>query len=346
MSSEMNRVDPAPVTPAPLIRIDRLNVDFPARNGPLRVVSDVSFSVQPGATVGLVGESGSGKTVTALSVIGLAQALGATVTARSIMFEGQELTALKPSAMNRLRGRRIGMIFQQPQRSLNPAYTVGDQVAETLRGRGRLSRKAAWRRAVELLDHVQIPDAARRAHEYPHTFSGGMCQRVMIAIAIAADPSLLIADEPTTALDVRVQAEILALLRRLQAETGAAIMFISHDLGVISEMCEDIIVMYAGEVVERAPAEALFSAPRHPYTEGLLGSIPKVGTGKRLVSIPGTVPALEDLPRACRFHTRCGYMVEGRCDIEPPPLVEVAPAQESRCLRTHELHLIGSDVDA
>ena len=327
-----------------LLRVDGLTVEFRGGRGWTRVVDDVSLAVNPAQTIGLVGESGSGKTVSALATIGLAQGLGAKVTARSIEFEGQQLTTLRPSAINRLRGSRIGMIFQQPARSLDPAYTVGDQIAETIRRFGKVSRKEAWQRAVEMLDRVQIADAARRAKEYPHTFSGGMCQRVMIAMALACGPSLLIADEPTTALDVTVQARILNLLRELQVETGVAILFISHDLGVIAEMCESVLVMYAGRVVEEAPADTLFFAPRHPYTEGLLGSIPRVGRSKRLITIAGNVPPMDHLPKGCRFHPRCRYAVAGRCDGTEPGLLALDGAHRARCARVDELSLAGVEA--
>ncbi len=328
----------------PLLRVDGLTVEFRGGRTWTRVVDDVSLTVDRAQTVGLVGESGSGKTVTALATIGLAQGLGAKVAARSIQLEGEELTTLRPRTMNRLRGNRIGMIFQQPARSLDPAYTVGDQIAESVRRFGNVSRKEAWRRAVELLDRVHIANAAQRAKEYPHTFSGGMCQRVMIAMALACEPSLLIADEPTTALDVTVQARILNLLRELQHETGIAILFISHDLGVIAEMCESVLVMYAGRVVEAASADDLFFAPKHPYTEGLLGSIPRVGGAKRLVTIAGNVPPMDHLPSGCRFHPRCPYAAAGTCDGAEPELEQLGTAHSARCARVHELSLAGLEV--
>jgi peptide/nickel transport system ATP-binding protein len=330
----------------PLLRVDGLTVEFRAGRGWTRVVDDVSLSVDPAQTVVLVGESGSGKTVTALATLGLAQVLGAKVAARSIEFEGQELTSLRPSAMNRVRGNRIGMIFQQPARSLDPAYTVGDQIAETIRRFGDVSRKEAWRRAVEMLDRVHIANAAKRAAEYPHTFSGGMCQRVMIAMALACGPSLLIADEPTTALDVTVQARILNLMRELQRDTGVAILFISHDLGVIAEMCESVLVMYAGQVVEQAPADEIFFQPQHPYTEGLLGSIPRPGRSTHLVTIPGNVPPMDHLPSGCRFHPRCRYAVAGRCDRGEPALHVDGAGHGSRCVRVGEITLAGVEVPA
>ena len=236
------------------------------------------------------------------------------------------------------------MIFQQPARSLDPAYTVGDQIAETVRRFGGVSRRDAWRQAVEMLDRVHIADAAKRAKEYPHTFSGGMCQRVMIAMALACGPSLLIADEPTTALDVTVQARILDLLRELQRDTGVAILFISHDLGVIAEMCESVLVMYAGRVVEAAPADDLYFQPKHPYTEGLLGSIPRAG--KSLISIAGNVPPMDHLPAGCRFHPRCVYAVAGRCDGAEPELAPLTGAHSARCARVSELSLAGVEVPA
>ena len=340
--ADLSTAPPLAVTARePLLTVDGLNVEFRSGRGWLQVVDDVSFAVRPSQTIGLVGESGSGKTVSALAVMGLAPSLGARVSARSISFEGQELTKLRSSAMNRLRGDRIGMIFQQPIRSLNPAYTVGDQIAETVRRFRKVSRKQAWQRAVEMLDRVHIARARERAKEYPHTFSGGMCQRVMIAMALACEPSLLIADEPTTALDVTVQSRILNLLRELQNDTGVAMLFISHDLGVIAEMCEAVVVMYAGQVVEHAPIDPLFYAPKHPYTDGLLGSIPRVGHSKRLTTIPGTVPNMSELPAGCRFHPRCIHAVAGRCDSTEPVLEPLGREHAARCLRVHELSLDG-----
>ena len=325
----------------PLLEVENLTVEFPVNGRWIPVVENASFSVARGSTVGLVGESGSGKSVTALAVLGLVQAQGGRISAGSIRFEARELVGLPEREYAAIRGARIGMIFQQPTRSLNPAYTVGEQIAETLRHHRGLSHKAAWDRAVEMLDRVQIPDAARRAHDYPHMFSGGMCQRVMIAIALVCEPDLLIADEPTTALDVSVQAAILELVRRLQAETGVSILFISHDLAVIAELCESIVVMYAGEVVERSPAERLFLEPSHPYTEGLLGAIPRRGRSGPLVAIPGNVPAASAMPRGCRFHPRCAYAMTACAEAAPQALSAAAGIRFTRCIRADELQLAG-----
>ena len=325
----------------PLLDVQNLTIEFPLSGRWTPVVQDVSFSIEAGQTVGLVGESGSGKTVTSLALLGLIQAQGARIANGSIRFEGGDLAKFSESEFQRIRGERIGMIFQQPTRSLNPAYTVGEQIAETLRYRRGLSRRAAWNRAVDLLDRVRIPQAARRAAEYPHMFSGGMCQRVMIAMALACEPVLLIADEPTTALDVTVQAKILDLLRTIQSETGISILFISHDLAVIAQMCAKVVVMYAGQVVECANAEQVFVTPMHPYTEGLLSAIPRRDQSSELVAIPGNVPLPGTMPTGCRFHPRCDYHIAGRCDsIAPGP--RLAGAERSaRCLRIGEVNLKG-----
>jgi peptide/nickel transport system ATP-binding protein len=321
-----------------LLSIRNLTVSF----GGTAVVQDVSFDVEAGSTVGLVGESGSGKTVTALSALGLTRTQGATVTGQ-VLFDGEDLTAMSEKQLSTRRGRSIGMIFQQAIRTLDPAFTVGEQIAEAVRRHEGLSRSAARARAVEMLDRVHIPRAAERAKEYPHTFSGGMCQRAMIAMALACSPRLVFADEPTTALDVTVQARILALLREIQRDTGIAIVFISHDLGVIAELAQRVVVMYAGQVVERATVEDLFLRPRHPYTSGLLGSIPAVGQGRRLISIPGVVPPPGAMPVGCRFHPRCVHEVPGLCDTTAPSL---DLGDGARCLRTTELDLRGITLEA
>ncbi|HLY82339.1 MAG TPA: ABC transporter ATP-binding protein [Acidimicrobiales bacterium] len=332
--------DPARESTCDLLTVEGLTVTFPSKRGPVAAVEDVSFSVGAGQTVGLVGESGSGKTVSALAVLGLTHAQGGEATGK-VIFEGRDLTGLSEGQLAKVRGLRIGMIFQQPVRSLDPAFSVGEQIAETIRRHLKMSRRAAWRRAVDMLDRVGIANAAQRAHEYPHTFSGGMCQRVMIAMALSCSPSLLIADEPTTALDVTVQARILELLRDIQAETGIAILFISHDLGVIAEMCQSVVVMYAGEVVERASVEDLFVRPRHPYTGGLLAAVPKVGMRRELVAIPGNVPAPGHYPAGCRFHPRCPHAEAGRCDTAEPTLRIDTAGRSVRCVRADELALDG-----
>jgi peptide/nickel transport system ATP-binding protein len=329
----------------PLLAVQGLSVEFPAGRGWVRVVDDVSFDIAAGETVGLVGESGSGKTVSAQAILGLSRAQGGRVASGSVLFDGRDLTQLKERELAKIRGDRIGMIFQQPIRSLDPAFSVGDQIAEVVRRHRGVSRRAAWRRAVEMLERVHIDRAAERAGHYPHQFSGGMCQRVMTAMALACEPSLLIADEPTTALDVTVQAIILDMLRDIQADTGIAILFISHDLGVIAEIAERVVVMYAGQVVEAGSAENVFARLRHPYTEGLLASIPNVGD-ERLQSIPGSVPMAGRHPSGCRFHPRCPYFAAGRCDVVEPALELLGAGHAARCLRAHELTLRGVEVGA
>ncbi len=322
-----------------LLEVDDLTVSFRGRAGWAHAVEGASFSIEPGQTVGLVGESGSGKTVTSLAVLGLIQAQGGRVTGRA-RFEGRDLIDMSDRELADIRGARIGMIFQQAIRSLDPAFTVGEQIAETVRRHRDVTRKQAWQRAVEMLERVRIPRAAVRASEYPHTFSGGMCQRVMIAMALSCEPALLIADEPTTALDVTVQSHILDLIREIQHDTGISVLFISHDLGVIAEMADRVVVMYAGQVIEEGGIEEVFVRPRHPYTSGLLGAIPTAGQGRRLVDIPGNVPAPGYAPRGCRFHPRCEHFQPGRCDDAVPPIEQVG-GHDVRCVRADELQLPG-----
>ncbi|HZF77865.1 MAG TPA: ABC transporter ATP-binding protein [Acetobacteraceae bacterium] len=315
----------------PLLEVRDLTVEFATERGRLRAVDGVSFSVQAGETLAIVGESGCGKSVTALSLMGLLPP-GARVSG-SLRFDGRELSTLTQEEWRERRGREIAMIFQEPMTSLNPAFTAGEQIAEALRLHQKLSPAAAMRRAVEMLDHVHIPDAARRARQYPHQLSGGMRQRVMIAMALACRPKLLIADEPTTALDVTVQAQILALLDELKRETGTAVVLITHDLGVVADHAEDAVVMYAGRVAERAPAATLFAMAQHPYTVGLLGAAPRLeGGAERLASIEGTVPDLRVPPPGCRFAPRCPFAVE-RCDEAQPPLTEMGPGHRAACWR-------------
>ncbi|MFC0865834.1 ABC transporter ATP-binding protein [Sphaerimonospora cavernae] len=343
----------------PLLETQDLTVEFPTPTGGwMPVVQGVSFTVGQGESVALVGESGSGKTVTSLAVMGLTGVTGGRIAGGSVRFDGRELTALPEREWRALRGPGMGMIFQQPIRSLNPAFTVGDQIAESARRHLGLSRRAARARAVEMLDLVQIPRAAERVDDYPHAFSGGMCQRVMIAMVMACNPRLLIADEPTTALDVTVQERILQLLRDLQEQTGVSLLFVSHDLAVVAELCQKVIVMYAGEVVEQGTAADVFLRPRHPYTAGLLAAIPKPGlrADRRLETIPGSIPAPGAWPEGCRFHGRCPYGVPGRCDSRHPDLTPAAPhdprglsdpngpAGRARCVRTEEIELRGVTV--
>jgi peptide/nickel transport system ATP-binding protein len=321
------------MTAAPLLEVSDLHVAFQAEDGRMtQAVTGVSFSIAPGKILGIVGESGSGKSVTALAIMRLLPAKSARVSG-SIAFERRNLLDLPESAMRRLRGNRIAMIFQEPMTSLNPSYTVGSQIAETLTCHRGLSRREARKQAVELLRQVRIPAPETCVDAYPHKLSGGMRQRVMIAMALACRPALLIADEPTTALDVTIQAQILDLLRVLNAETGAAIIFISHDLGVVAEICDEVAVMYAGQLAERGSVQELFSRPQHPYTAGLLGAHPAFSEKKaRLAAIPGMVPAAGAPIEGCRFSPRCPFAVED-CRQIPPPLKSLGPAHETRCLR-------------
>jgi peptide/nickel transport system ATP-binding protein len=334
-----NSIAPQVGTSPPVLDVYGLTVEFRMSTGWTRAVDDVSFEVCPGETVGLVGESGCGKTVTMLSLLGLTRRANARVSG-SAVFEGNNLLAMADNQLARIRGNRVGTIFQQPSRSLNPAFKVGEQIAETIRHHRHVGRKEAWRRAVQLLDDLAIPKAKERAEEYPHTFSGGMCQRVMIAIALSCDPALLIADEPTTALDVTVQAAILDLLRDIQNARGIAIVLISHDLGVVAQMCDRTNIMYAGQVVESAATAEMLARPRHPYTEGLLRGLPENMVAGRLQPIPGNVPPLDELPAGCRFGPRCAYALDGECDARVPPLA-LYGERVVRCLRTSELHLQG-----
>uniref|UniRef100_UPI0022EB94C5 ABC transporter ATP-binding protein n=1 Tax=Falsiroseomonas oryzae TaxID=2766473 RepID=UPI0022EB94C5 len=301
----------------PVLELRDVTVTLATDRGPLRPVDGVSFAVEAGKTLAVVGESGCGKSVTALSVMGLLPP-GARIGG-SIRLAGRELSTLDAEDWRHKRGGEMAMIFQEPMTSLNPAFTAGEQVAEALRLHQGLSPAAAFDEAVAMLARVRIPDAARRAKQYPHQLSGGMRQRVMIAMALACRPRLLIADEPTTALDVTVQAQILALIDELKAETGTAVMLITHDLGVVADHADEVVVMYAGRVAERASARALFAMPQHPYTVGLLGAAPSLeGGAERLASIEGMVPDLRDPPPGCRFAPRCPFAV-ARC-AEPPPL--------------------------
>ncbi len=321
------------MTATPLIEIEGLRVTFHGDAGrTIHAVDQVDLSVAQGATLGLVGESGCGKSVTSLAIMGLLSKQSAEV-AGSIRFDGFDLLAVPDQTLRDLRGNRLAMIFQEPMTSLNPSFTIGDQIIETiLRHRGG-SRRAARQRAIELLRRVHIPSPERRIDDYPHKLSGGMRQRVMIAIALACDPKLLIADEPTTALDVTLQAQILELMRELKAASNAAIILITHDLGVVAEVCDEVAVMYAGEIVERAPVNELFASPQHPYTVGLLGSIPRLDRqAEHLATIEGMVPNMANPPRGCRFAARCPFVGQA-CIEAPPPLVAVSAAHLSRCIK-------------
>jgi oligopeptide/dipeptide ABC transporter ATP-binding protein len=315
----------------PLLSINDLTVQFRTDRGWSTAVEKVSFDIADGESIGLVGESGSGKSVTALSILRLHQRAVARFPSGSIRYAGRDLLRANERDLRAMRGRDIAMVFQDPMSSLNPVLTICDQICEPLRLHQRLSQSEARRRAIELLDLVRIPDAARRVDEYPHRLSGGMRQRVMIAMAIACRPRLLIADEPTTALDVTIQAQILELLRDLRAELGMAVILISHDLGVIAEFADRVVVMYAGRIVEDAPVEVLFRAPRHPYTEGLMASAPPLeGGGERLYAIPGRIPDPDEAIAGCRFGPRCAY-VEAICRDAQPELVSVDGAHRVRC---------------
>jgi peptide/nickel transport system ATP-binding protein len=309
---------------APLLEVRGLKTRFSLEEGPVLAVDDVSFSIPPGGTLGVVGESGCGKSVTALSIMRLVPEPPGKVVGGEVRFKGRDLLALPEGEMRRIRGNQLSMIFQEPMTSLNPVYTVGEQIGETVRLHQGLDRKQARARAVEMLRQVGIPAPEQRVDAYPHQLSGGMRQRVMIAMALACNPELVIADEPTTALDVTIQAQILDLLKRLQAERGMAVMLITHDLGVVAESCDAVVVMYAGRVVEQAPVRALFSRPAHPYTAGLLRSIPsfhavEAGEGRqRLKTIPGMVPSLRRLPVGCRFRDRCERALEVCARVDPP----------------------------
>ena len=327
----------APSMPT-LLEVNDLSVTFAGDEGKIRAVEHVSFALARNQTLCVVGESGCGKSVTALAIMGL---LAKSASREgSIRFDGAELTALGARALSELRGARIAMIFQEPMTSLNPAFTVGDQIVEAiLRHRGG-TRAEAKARAIEMLKRVRIPAPERRFSDYPHKLSGGMRQRVMIAMALACDPELLIADEPTTALDVTIQAQVLDLMRKLRAETGAAIMLITHDLGVVAEMADRVIVMYAGQIVEEAPVGVLFSRPEHPYTVGLLGSIPRLDKKRgRLPAIEGTVPSPLAMPPGCRFAPRCPF-ADPRCRAEPPALRAVAAEHWARCWKSPLARLV------
>ncbi|HOG28668.1 MAG TPA: ABC transporter ATP-binding protein [Vicinamibacterales bacterium] len=296
----------------------------------VRVVDGVSFHIARGETLGLVGESGSGKSMTALALAGLVPKPG-RIAGGTVRFEGRELTSLREAEWRRIRGARIGFVFQEPSSALNPVFTIGSQIAEALEVHGRASGSAARARAVELLDAVRIPSPAARAGDYPHQWSGGMKQRALLAAAIACDPALLIADEPTTALDVRIQAEILDLLAELRDRLGLSLLVVTHDFGVVERLADRVAVMYAGRAVESGPAREVLAAPSHPYTRGLLASRPGATPGRRLAAIPGSVPDPAALPRGCAFAPRCPERIEA-CDERRPGATAIAPGREVRCL--------------
>jgi oligopeptide/dipeptide ABC transporter ATP-binding protein len=319
----------------PLLEVSDLRTHFFTRAGVVHAVDGVDLRVARGKTLGIVGESGCGKSVTALSIMRLLPTPPARIVSGSIRFDGRELTTLSERQLEDLRGREIGMVFQDPMTALNPTLTIGTQIVEVLQRHLDLDRHSARRRAIELLDEVGIPRAADRLDDYPHRFSGGMRQRVVIAIAIACEPRLLIADEPTTALDVTVQAQVLDLLDDLRREREMAMILITHNMGVVAESADEVAVMYAGQIVEQAPAHELFRSPEHPYTEALLAALPDLddpgARGRRLAAIPGRPPDLIDPPEACRFAARCPYAGCGdSCTLEPPPLRELRPGHLAR----------------
>ena len=319
----------------PLLEIRDLKTWFKTDDGMVRAVDGVSLSINPGETLAVVGESGCGKTVTARSVLKLIDMPPGRFEAGQILWQGRDLIPLPASEMDKIRSREIAMVFQEPMTSLNPVYTVGKQIAESLRAHGILTGKAAIDGAVEMLRLVQIPNPERRVNDYPHQFSGGMRQRVMIAMALACKPKLLIADEPTTALDVTIQAQILDLLADMKTRFGMAIMLITHAMGVVAENAQRVVVMYAGKVVEEADVGELFAHPRHPYTQGLIRSIPRVDAAahgrERLAQIPGFVPSLLNPPKGCRFADRCAFVMDA-CRSAEPALRQVAPNHKVACI--------------
>jgi len=318
---------------APLLDIDNLHIRFHTLDGIVEAVDGIDFEVYPGETLGLVGESGCGKSVTALSILQLLRCPPAEIQGQ-IFFEGKDLLKLDREGIRKIRGNDIAMIFQEPMTSLNPVLRIGEQIAEAGRLHKNMNRHQAWRWAVEMLRMVQIPGPGSRSRQYPHKFSGGMRQRAMIAMALSCNPRLILADEPTTALDVTIQAQIMSLMQRLKEEFKSAIVLITHDLGVIAEMASRVVVMYAGKVVEEAPVKPLFKDPRHPYTVGLLGSIPVIGrkkqTGRRLHEIKGIVPSPTDMPVGCRFHPRCSKAMD-RCRRQEPPMIRLGEHRRVSC---------------
>ncbi len=320
----------------PLLRVDNLQTHFFGDAGVVRAVDGVSFEVHAGRTLAVVGESGSGKSVSALSILRLIAQPPGRIVGGAVWFKGRNLLEASPREMRAIRGKEISMIFQEPMTSLNPVFSCGEQIIESLVLHERISRQAARHRAIEMLSLVGIPSPEQRVDEFPHQMSGGMRQRVMIAMALACRPAVLIADEPTTALDVTIQAQILELLRRLQQELGMAVILITHDLGVVAETADHVAVMYAGQVVEYCDVRTAFARPSHPYTAGLQASLPKLGvTQDRLRVIPGTVPNPANFPRGCRFHPRCP-VAQNRC-LTSPDLVAVEAGHLSRCFRAHEI---------
>ncbi|HYH25558.1 MAG TPA: ABC transporter ATP-binding protein [Blastococcus sp.] len=331
--------------PGPILQVDDLRVQFRTGSGVVNAVNGVSYTLSEGQTLAILGESGSGKSVSAQAIMGILDMPPAEITSGRIVFEGRDLLTLSAEERRKVRGPGISMIFQDALSSLNPVYSVGFQIGEMFRAHRGMSRRDARRRAVELMDRVRIPAAAQRVNDYPHQFSGGMRQRVMIAMAIALDPRILIADEPTTALDVTVQAQVMDLLKDLQRDTGMGLVLITHDLGVVNEVADDVAVMYAGRIVERGTVDDVFGDPAHPYTEGLMGSIPQVeSTGGRLRPIGGQPPNLAAIPSGCPFHPRCPRRRLGadappgrHCAGDVPPLRLVIPGREAACHYSEEV---------
>lgn len=316
---------------SPVLEIRNLHTHFLSDRGPIPAVDGIDLTIYPGEILGIVGESGCGKSVTSLSIMRLIPQPPGRIVEGSIRFKGEDLVTADEKRMNQIRGNEIAMIFQEPMTSLNPVFTIGDQIMEAIFLHTSLDKKAARARAIELLQKVGIPRAQQVLNEYPHQLSGGMRQRVMIAMAMACNPALLIADEPTTALDVTIQAQILDLMRTLNREEGTSILLITHDLGVVAEMCDRVVVMYAGKVVEEGDVRSILQRPQHPYTQGLIRSIPKIdGTEERLYSIPGNVPAPGSLKEGCRFAPRCEFAMD-QCRSQLPELKELRSGHRSRC---------------
>jgi oligopeptide transport system ATP-binding protein len=330
---------------APLLVVDDLHVEFRTRNSVVNAVNGISYTVSDGETLAILGESGSGKSVSAQAIMGILDTPPAVITGGGIHFEGRDMLGMSEEEQRRVRGPGISMIFQDALSSLNPVYSVGFQIGEMFRAHRGMSKQDAKKRAVELMDRVRIPGAAQRVNDYPHQFSGGMRQRVMIAMAISLDPRILIADEPTTALDVTVQAQVMDLLKDLQRDTGMGLILITHDLGVVNEVADNVAVMYAGRIVERGTVDDVFSNPGHPYTEGLMNSIPQVeAKGGRLQPITGQPPNLASIPSGCPFHPRCprrrfgAEAAPGRdCAADVPPLRLVVPGREAACHYSEEV---------
>jgi len=329
-----------------LLEVRGLSTRFKLEGGEFTAVDDISFSVKAGRTLGIVGESGCGKSVTSLSIMGLLPKGQGRIAAGSITFDGVDLTQLPDAGMRALRGNRMAMIFQEPMTSLNPAFTIGDQLIEGIRCHSQLGPFEARLHAIEMLRRVRIPSPEQRIDDYPHKLSGGMRQRVMIAMALSSQPALLIADEPTTALDVTIQAQVLELMRTLREETGAAIMLITHDLGVIAELADEVVVMYSGRIVERASVARLFDQPQHPYTIGLLGSIPKLHLEQtRLAAIEGQVPTPMSGLQGCRFAPRCPF-ADDQCRMLQPPLLDVGDGHEAACWKAPLPYTLDTAADA